>query len=96
MATFTPPIDAKMVPPVLPTTQGVQRGLWQHYSPNPRGRNVFIINGTPGTGAGGTVTENDPIGTDFKNRVFYGGHGAYTDVTAIEAALLTAAGYVVT
>ena len=96
MATFTPPIDAKMVPPLLPESKGLQRRLFRYYAATARGRNVFIINGTPGTGAGGKVTENDPIGDDYINRVFYGGHGAYTDVTAIEAALLVAAGYVVT
>jgi hypothetical protein len=95
VATFTPPIDNR-VPPILPDTQGLAFLLFRHYASEPRGRNVFIINGTPGTGAGGTVTESDPLGTDYINRVFYGGHGPYTDVTAIEAALLTAAGYVVT
>ena len=95
MATFTPPVDANMVPPVLPDTRGVQRLLFQHYASTARGRNVYIINGAPGTGAGGTVTENSPTGYDVINRVFYGGHGPYTDVTAIEAALLIAAGYVV-
>ena len=96
MATFQPPIDNNMVPPILPDTRGLARLLFRHYASNARGRNVYIINGTPGTGAGGTVTENAPTGYDFINRVFYGGHGAYTDVTAIEATLLTAAGYTVT
>ena len=96
MATFTPPIDPSVVPPILPETKGVAYLLFRHYARNARGRNVYIINGNPVTGAGGTVTENDPVGTDYINRAFYGGHGAYTDVTAIEAALLTAAGYTVT
>lgn len=95
MATFTPPIDNR-VPPVLPDTKGIAMLLFRHYAQEPRGRNVFIINGDPVTGAGGTVTEGNPTGYDYINRVFYGGHGAYTDVTAIEAALLTAAGYTVT
>ena len=84
---FTPPTD-NVTPPILPDTKGLAFLLFRHYASTARGRNVFIINGT-------TVTEADPLGTDTVNRAFYGGHGPYTDVTDAEAALLTAAGYVV-
>lgn len=94
MPSFTPPVDDQIVPPLLPSTSGVARLLFRHYRPTARGRNVWIINGNPITAAGGTVTENDPTGYDIIVRAFYGGHGAY-QVSAIEAALLTAAGYTV-
>lgn len=59
----------------------------RHYSPLPRGRNVFLL-------VDGTVTESQPYeaapGTVIA-RVFFGGHAE--QINAAEQALLVAAGY---
>ena len=44
--TFTPPV-AKIVPPFLPETKGLQYLLFRYYQPTYRGVNVYILsNGT--------------------------------------------------
>lgn len=85
MATFSPPL-AFDVPRVAATPHRGDR-LMRHYSPLPRGRNVYLL-------VDGSVTEVQPYeatpGTVIQ-RVFFGGHAE--QVNAAEVAILTAAGY---
>lgn len=90
MATFTPPAD-DTVPPVL-ARRHPGNVLMRYYAPRPEGRNVYML-------TDGTITEADPDGTtvtwDDVATVWWGGHEA-VEVTAAQAAALTAAGYTVT
>lgn len=83
--TFTPPVvydRARTVPYRHPGNV-----LMRHYSPLPRGKNVYLL-------VDGTVTETQPWeaqpGTVIR-RVFFGAHSEPID--AAEKSLLTAAGY---
>lgn len=81
-AIFTPPVvfdRARVVPKRHPGNV-----LMRHYSPLPRGQNVWLK-------TDGTVTTNQPWDPALIRRTF---HGAMSHpVSADEAALLTAAGY---
>lgn len=89
MATFTPPIEPKMVPPYLPESPGLAKRVMGHYASGSQGRNVYILNDD-------TVTEVDPNGVTVKwtdvAHAFYGGHVA-EGITAHEQTLLQNAGY---
>jgi hypothetical protein len=103
---FFTPINPKEDPPTLPFDQmGPSYRLFRHYKSRPCGRNVYIYSDD-------TVNEYDPDGyttlwresdrTSSTNlnaphvvHVFWGGHEGEL-VTPHEAALLTAAGYIVT
>ena len=82
MATFTPPVvfdRARVVPRYHPGNV-----LMRHYSPLPRGQNVWLK-------TDGTVTTSQPWDPALISRTF---HGAMShSVNAAEVALLTAAGY---
>ena len=93
MAIFTPPTDNYVRPTlaenftkglVLSQEQRLANRLASHVRPTPRGRNVFLL-------TNGTYTENEPSDMDTVAKVYYGGHNI--EVTADEAASLTAAGY---
>ena len=60
--------------------------LMRHYSPGPRGDNIFIINGT-------TVQEYLPVDWSTVTRWIYGGHESPRDLTESEETLLVTAGY---
>jgi len=62
------------------------RALMRHYSPGPRGDNIFIINGT-------TVQSYLPTDWLTVTRWIYGGHESPRDLTTEEETLLVAAGY---
>lgn len=89
MPTFRPPTDNFVVlgiPPKEFDSQEVRNAynLFRHYNPEPRGRNVFLL-------TDGTYTENEPNDRDIISKVYFG--GSNNDITANEAASLTAAGY---
>lgn len=81
MATFTPPTTAN--------DRGLQPGLWRKVPPPDRGVNVWINQDDSVDSGRGTISE-----LSAARIVFYGGH-TYTNVTAADAALLTAAGFTV-
>lgn len=90
MSTFTPPTDDFVpgaIPPRFddPAETRFAYNLFRHYTPQPRGRNVFRL-------ADGTYTENDPASYADVSKVYYGGH-VYSDLTPTEVEELTAAGY---
>lgn len=82
MSTFTPPVvydRARVVPRYHPGNL-----LMRHYSPLPRGQNVWLL-------VDGTVTTTQPWDPATISRTF---HGAMSHpVNATEVAALTAAGY---
>lgn len=81
---FTPP-TAPAVPPTVKTNHPAH-SLLRHYRPWSAGLNVWIV--------GGVVTAVEPdLSTVTPDKTFHGGH--VHEVTASEAALLTAAGYTV-
>ena len=82
MATFTPPTAA--------ADKGIQVGLWRKVDAVVRGVNVWINDDD--SVHSGTGTTDDLANARI---VFYGGR-TYTNVTAADAALLTAAGFTVT
>ena len=88
MTTFTPP-NTNSYSLCPPDGDPLARRLMRFHGSEPRGENVYIINGT-------TVTTNDPDGVtvtwDMVTHVFWGGHVGET-VTAAEATLLTDAGF---
>lgn len=99
MASFTPPMNATEVPAVAADTRGPARRLLRWHGGNPRGRNVYFL-------SDGTVTETDPDGqtvfwTDrgdgstFVEQAWWGSTASPYEVTAEQAAALTAAGYTV-
>lgn len=83
MATFVPPTD-NLVPPTEIKTDGIALLLFRYFAPTARGRNVFKLND-------GTFTENEPADFDTIAKIYLGGH--ISEITASEAADLTAAGY---
>jgi hypothetical protein len=89
MSIFRPPTDDFMhlgIPPKEFDSQEarVAYALFKHYAPEPRGRNVFLLNN-------GTYTENEPSDMTTVQKTYWGGHD--NEVTADEVASLTAAGY---
>ena len=101
MASFQAPTNEDGLPPILPSTRGIQRRLFRFYRPRPEGINVYIYSDD-------TVSEDDPNGSErvwtihdinvdnpnaaYVTHVFWGGHEA-DPITDEEATLLTAAGY---
>lgn len=90
-AVFIPP-SAPLVPPVLPETRGVQRRLFRHYGPWPRGLSVVFRNGH-------YVTVQNPLDEELQHLTdgvtyFLGGHNYIVDDDI--AALLIADGFTVT
>ena len=89
MPTFRPPTDDFVVLGIPPEDfdskeKRLAYNLFRHYNPEPRGRNVFLL-------IDGTYTENEPNDRDIIRKVYWG--GTNNDITAEEAASLTAAGY---
>jgi hypothetical protein len=89
MSTFRPPTDDFMVlgiPPKEFDSQEVRLayGLFKHFDPEARGRNVFKL-------TNGTFTENEPNDISTIAKVYWGGSDNIVDAT--EVAELTAAGY---
>ena len=93
MATFSPPTDNFVSPVIagefmngqyLAATERLANQWGKHVALSPRGRNVFLLTDT-------TITENQPSDATTISKIYYGGHA--TEVTAEEAATLTAAGY---
>ena len=60
--------------------------LMRHYSPGPRGENIFIINGL-------TVQNYLPSDLSTVTRWIYGGHDSPRDLTVAEETVLLGAGY---
>lgn len=85
MATFRPPV-VYTLPRVLPTTWGVERAHFRHYSALPVGVSVLKINGTYQTIQEPTIDQ-----TIAAEEVYLGGHEY--PLTAAQEAALTAAGY---
>ena len=85
MAVFTPP-QRTTVPPVAADTPSWQMkpAIWNKSGLIPRSANVFKLND-------GTYTETQPYDLSTVAVTYYGGHSY--DVSAAEAAALTAAGY---
>ena len=89
MPTFRPPTDDFVVLGIPPEDfdskeKRLAYALFKHYDPEPRGRNVFLL-------TNGTYTEDEPNDTTTISKVYWG--GSNNDITASEAASLTAAGY---
>jgi hypothetical protein len=89
MSVFTPPTDDFVQQAIIPdesssVEERLAYRLYRHYSPGPRGRNIYKLND-------GTYTENEPADMTTVAITYYGGHA--TEVTATEVASLTAAGY---
>lgn len=84
MSTFTPPVVFDRARVVARRHPG--NALMRHYTPLPRGVNVYLL-------FDGTVTTTQPYDPQntIVRRTFFGGH--LEPVTDEEAALLTAAGY---
>lgn len=83
MATFLTPTD-DFVRYGDPNVGGIQRRFWRFYSPEARGRNVYLL-------TDGTYTEVDQRDTGQVAKVYLGGH--IHTIDADEVASLTAAGY---
>lgn len=90
MPTFQPPTDNwhaySDFDIDMPRTQRVRLAyrLLRHVQNTPKGRNVYKLDS-------GTYTENEPGDLSTVTKTYYGGH--VYDLTADEAADLTAAGY---
>ena len=90
MPTFTPPTDNFLnlsdfeMSMFASDNTRLSYRLLSHFGSLPRGRNVYKLDD-------GTYTENEPADMDTVAVTYYGGHSY--DVTADEAASLTAAGY---
>lgn len=90
MPTFQPPTDnfnsLSDFDIDLPRTPKIRAAynLLRHYQNLPRGRNVYKL-------VSGTYTENEPGDLSTVAVTYYGGH--IYDITAAEAADLTANGY---
>lgn len=89
MSIFRTPTDDFMflgIPPKEFDSQEARLSyaLFKHYDPEPRGRNVFLLDD-------GTYTENEPSDMSTVVKTYYGGHDNVVD--ASEVASLTAAGY---
>jgi len=89
MSIFIPPTDDFVQQAIMPdefssTEMRMAYRLYRHYAPTARGRNVYKL-------TNGTYTENEPADMTTVAVTYYGGHA--TEVTATEAASLTAAGY---
>lgn len=83
MPTFQPFV-AFDVPRLPADYDGPAKWIMRHYSPLPRGRNVYLL-------TDGTVTETQPWDQATIAKTYFGGH--IETITAAEAAVLTAAGY---
>lgn len=88
MPIFSPP-TVNDLPPLLPSTRGLQRRLMRHYAPRRRGRSVLRI-----AGVYSTVDTPSQTQIDTATEVYLGGH-VYT-VTDAVATALAAAGYTTT
>lgn len=90
MTTFRPPTDLFLnlsnIDIDVKNTEEGRRAvrLFRHYGNLPRGRNVFKL-------SDGTYVEDEPADMNDVIKTYYGGHEY--DVTADEAADLTANGY---
>ena len=90
MTTFRPPTDnflsfANIDIDELRTQRGRRAyNLYRHFASQPRGRNVYKL-------LSGAYKENEPGDLTTVAKTYYGGHEY--DVTAEEAADLTANGY---
>jgi len=82
--TFTPPTDDLLTYVDRLNPYGVAYRLFRFYSPEPTGRNVFLL-------TDGTFTENEPADFSTIATTYHGGHDH--QITASEASALTAAGY---
>lgn len=89
MPTFTPP-TVDDLPALLPTTRGPARDLWKWHGGHARGRTVLKEGGAYSTVDAFAETQARLTAADF---VYLGGH--VYEVSAAEAAALTAAGYTV-
>lgn len=99
--TFTPPVVFDMGP-INPDTQGNQRRLFGNYHPHARGLNIWkLADGsfsqdqpyplvTPQDAEQGVLPQGQAVAVTYLY-VYYGGHSY--QVSAAEAAALTAAGY---
>lgn len=83
MSTFVPPTD-DFVRYGTPFDWGGAHYLWRFFKPEARGRNVYLLNN-------GTYTEVDIRDEGQIVKIYHGGH--IHEITADEAASLTAAGY---
>ena len=90
MPIFTPPTDNWLhlsdFDVDTPNTEEtrISYSLLRHFQAMPRGRNVYRL-------ANGTFTENEPADMTLVTATYWGGHN--NEITDIEAAALTAAGY---
>lgn len=75
-------------PPVLPETRGIERRLFRHYGPWPRGRSVIKV-----AGVYRTVDNPDQLTLASATEVYLGGHEYVISDATADA--LQAAGYVV-
>ena len=80
MAFFTPPTDNF----VVYFGEDIGDNLFSRIPSGPRGRNVYLLKT-------GIYTEDQPPSLNDVEKTYYGGHS--TEVTAVEVASLTAAGY---
>jgi len=64
--------------------QGIAHRLFRFYKPEPRGRNVYSMND-------GSFSEADLVDPTTYTKIYFG--GSENEVTAAEAAALTAGGY---
>lgn len=84
---FSPPTH-DVLPPLLPTTQGVERQLWRHYKNRAVGRSVLKI-----AGVYSTIDTPSQDVIDTATEVYLGGH--LYPVSDAVATALEAAGYTV-
>lgn len=105
MATFSPPIASKFVPPILPETTGAARGLFRHYTSRARGANVFklsdgtyvqdITTDSPVAIAAGAIpypwNPDNPSGDVKTGQPFV----SYTDQNGVEQYISGASPYIV-
>lgn len=82
MPTFVPPVDY-IGQTTLPDRHP-GNALFRHYGPRPVGRNVWKL-------TDGSYTELDPSDSSVVAHLYHGAH--VHEVSAAEAASLTAAGY---
>jgi hypothetical protein len=83
MTIFRPPTD-DLVRYSDFAGQGIAHRLFRFYRPEPRGRNVYLMND-------GSFSEADLVDSSSYTKIYFG--GSENIVTAQEVAALTAAGY---